>query len=96
MFKRFQVLDLFHSESERKEVKEWMDVKTHVPDIKTAIFKVKLSDGSIQDAYFCQDACTDLVNGYNAGYRTQIKPSEWWSQKDKQPLHNVTHWGKPS
>lgn len=86
MFKRFSVIDLFHG-SKNLENGEWISVLEKIPDIETSIYKVRLENGNEIAAYFCIDACTNLVS-----YFKDIKSCQWWDKIEKTPLYNVTHW----
>jgi hypothetical protein len=86
MFKRFQVLDLFCNE-ENNNV-EWIDVKDEMPKITASIFKVRLSNGNEVLAYYCQDKCMPMMTYFKG------EPTYWWDKQTKEPLYNVTHWGK--
>ena len=90
MFKRFQVLDLFHGHNANKDVSEWVSCKDKLPDTTQGIYKVKLENGEQTVAYYCEDKLMKLMV-----YTKDIKPSCWWSRHTKRPLDNVTHWGKP-
>lgn len=87
MLKRFLVLDLFHANKDLT-VNEWVAVDKELPEISSGIFKVKLNNGNEITAYYCQDMCSFLSK-----YTTD-KLSKWWSKQDKNPLYDVTHWGK--
>ena len=87
MFKRFLVLDLFHS-TDKLDVKEWVDVTKEMPKEPTGIYKVRLKNEDEITAYFCQDRCITMMGYY------KDKTSYWWGKKDKSPLDGVTHWGK--
>ena len=87
MFGRFQVMDLFHA-GEEPIVKDWVDVNNQLPNETTGLFRVKLSDFSELNAYFCMDRASTLC------LAVVIKPSYWWDKHIKEPLYNVTHWGK--
>ena len=95
MFKRFQVADLFNGDDDKKEVKEWVpydapdkDGNYTMPKGKIGIYRVRLSNGDETSAYYGDDKCVLLIAHYD------IKPSHWWSLETKQPLLDVTHWGK--
>lgn len=86
-FKRFLVIDLFNK-GKSFEVKEWVDVEKELPKERSGIYKVKLNNGNECIAYFCNDMCCNLMQYFN-------KPlSYWWDKETKEPLYNVTHWGK--
>jgi hypothetical protein len=87
MFKRFQVLDLFHG-NKSFDVKEWVDVEKELPEGKQGIFKVKLSNGTEVLAYFCQDKLVPMMKYIKGDL------SYWWDKSTQQPLYNVTHWGR--
>jgi hypothetical protein len=86
MFKRFQVMDLFHGKEESKVV-EWIATKDNVPD-KIGIYKVKRNNGNECLAYFCPDQCIHLIKS------SQLSPSYWWDKITKEPLYDVIEWGK--
>lgn len=89
MFKRFQVIDLFDGNKDLS-VSEWVDVKKEIPDTKSGIYMVKLHDQSTLPAYFCQDRCIRLCDSLGM----KEIATHWWDKKTKEPLQNVTHWGR--
>lgn len=86
MFKRFQVIDLFHG-NKLLDVKEWIPVDQELPNAR-GIFKVRSANGDEVKAYYCEDQCMPLMKYFNN------TPSYWWKQDTKIPLYDVTHWGK--
>ena len=82
MFKRFQVMDIFHPLKD-SPIKEWIDIKKNLPSDKDTICKVKLSNSNIVTAYFCSDKCINLVTLLG------IKPSYWWN---KQTRYNISSY----
>lgn len=87
MFKRFQVMDLFHKDKEVSEVKEWVDAEKKLPNVSSDLFKVKLSTGEELLAYYFDDGIVNLCSYY------KMKTSKWWNKLTREPLYNVTHWG---
>ncbi len=98
MFKRFQIMDLFHDTEEFRtsEPKEWVDVIKELPDKPRGLFKVKLEDGSIIPAYYFLDECMNLMIGYERIRQNRldavVTTSKWYNQKTKDPI-SITHWG---
>ena len=88
MFKRFLVMDLFHSVDEVEDISEWIPVEKTTPEVNSGIYKARLRDGREIVAYFCSDRCRHLSFEY--------KPTHWWDKQTKEPLYNVTHWGEIS
>lgn len=80
-------MDLFHL-GEETTVKEWIEATTKNPDERHGIFRVRTNDMGEIDAYFFSDMIANLCRYCGT------KPSYWWHRSTKQPLYNVTHWGK--
>jgi hypothetical protein len=87
MLKRFEVMDLFHGDKSF-EVKEWIDPSKELPKEENGIYKVRLDNGNEIKAYYCSDRISWLARF------TNDKLSHWWDKRTKEPLYNVTHWGK--
>jgi hypothetical protein len=94
MFKRFEVIDLFHYTEELRELEpsEWI-VDT-LPKEKSGLYKVKLEDGSITIAYYCEDKCLSLMRGRASFSGNKILTiSHWYERKTYNPL-TIIAWGK--
>lgn len=88
MFKRFQVMDLFHINKNLDDVKEWVDIKKELPKTENGIFQVKIENGNAFAAYYFRDRIINMMKYVNG------EPSHWWNKQDQTPLYNVTHWGR--
>ncbi len=88
MFKRFQVIDMFHGHK-NFEVSEWVPVDQEMPKGPNGIYKVRLKNGDEIKAYYCDDKLISMMK-----YYPETKASYWYSKDEKKPLHDVTHWGK--
>ena len=87
-FKRMLVIDLFHGNKSFDKV-EMVSVEKELPKEKSGIFKVRLANEEEVKAYWFEDKCSKLCFG-----PCKMKPSYWWKHDTKEPLYNVTHWGK--
>lgn len=76
-------MDLFHGDKPI-ELKEWISVDKELPN-RRGIFKVKQQKGNEITAYYLDDKGWPLVREHG---------SYWWDKETKEPLGNVTHWGK--
>lgn len=93
MYKRFQVIDLFHADKSF-DVKEWVDVNDAMPKIRNGIFKVRLVNGNEIKAYYCDDKIDKLHRLAQVTDKYKTDSSYWWDKDTKKPLYDVTHWGK--
>lgn len=94
MFKRFQVVDLFHSDKNFDDIKEWVSVEERLPDDQSGMYKVKLDNEYQVIAYYFQDKCASLARSkaLSEGKSTYTH-AYFWDIRTKEPLPNVIEWG---
>lgn len=91
--KRFLITELFHTKREFN-VSEWMDAQKELPKGNSGIYKVKLDTSDEIRAYYYCDGLIGVLYKFNLMLKDPIKPTYWWSYPSRDPLYNVTHWGK--
>ena len=95
MFKRFQVVDLFHGDKNFDDIKEWVRIDERLPNGQSGMYKVKLDNECQVVAYYFQDKCASLARSkaLSEGKSTYAH-SYFLDRKTKEPLQNVIEWGE--